>query len=196
MVNIANIYSHLIDVQHDMFAQQSEYVFLTETWIQPHDDHQRINWPGRVLTHASIGNGRGVCCYGPENSSTMYINDCIRPMFQMLSILIKNEFQVIIAYCSKDCNFAEVATCLKDIIIPHLNIILFGDFNIGHKEKNNAMVKMLIDLGFKQKVDFPTHTKSRTIDHIYFSKSTNEIGVVIEHHFNYYSDHCSFNLSL
>ena len=196
MVNVFNVYTHLLDVKEDMFAQQSDWVFLTETWINPNDDHKRIFWPGRVLTHASIGNGRGVCCYGPEKSSTMFLNDCIRPMFQMQSMLIKDEFQVIIAYCSTDCNFNEVAACLKEIIIPHLKILLLGDFNFSYKDENNAMVKLLKNLGFKQKVNHPTHTKARTIDHIYFSDNIVDNSIVIDYHFNYYSDHCSFNITL
>ena len=81
LININNANHHLIDLQHDMFACQSEYILLTETWFNP---VQPLNWPGKVLHHASIGNGRGVAAFCPEGTEDSYISDIVKPNYQFL----------------------------------------------------------------------------------------------------------------
>ena len=52
---------HMMDVEYDPFALQSSLVFLVQTCFQAHDV---IQWPGwKCMPHASIGNGKGVCCF-------------------------------------------------------------------------------------------------------------------------------------
>ena len=193
MVNILNIYNHVEDLRQDMWANQSDFVLLTETWINPTYVPTTIHWPERYLTHASIGNGRGVCCYGPKNSADSFISDKIAPNFQILSMLVKNEFQIILVYISQRCNLEEVVLALKDIIIPTLKVVIMGDFNYSVKN-TNVVSKFLKEMFFKQHVNHPTHIKAGIIDHIYTSHNIDMID--ISYRFNYYSDHCGFNINL
>ena len=193
MVNILNIYNHLEDLRQDMWANQSDFVLLTETWINPTYVPTTIHWPERYLTHASIGNGRGVCCYGPKNSADSFISDKIAPNFQILSMLVKNEFQIILVYISQRCNLEEVVLALKNIIIPTLKVVIMGDFNYSVKN-TNVVSKFLKEMFFKQHVNHPTHIKAGIIDHIYTSHNIDMID--ISYRFNYYSDHCGFNINL
>ena len=180
---------HLIDLQHDMFACQSSYIMLTETWLNP---VQPLNWPGKVLHHASIGNGRGVAAFCPEGTEDSYISDIVKPNYQYLSLLIK-DYQIILMYISKGCDFYEIANSLNDTLIPTKKCLVLGDLNFDpNAKKPNPLTKFLRKLNFVQIVDFPTHRDGGLIDHIY-TKSAN---VEIRTNFPYYSDHISFNVQL
>ena len=191
LININNANHHLIDLQHDMFACQSEYILLTETWFNP---VQPLNWPGKVLHHASIGNGRGVAAFCPEGTEDSYISDIVKPNYQLLSLLIK-DYQIILMYVSKGCNFQEIANSLNNTIIPAKKIMILGDLNFNpNLKKPNSLTSFLEKLDFIQIVDFPTHRDGGLIDHIYTKNATNN--VEIRTNFPYYSDHMAFNVTL
>ena len=191
LININNLNNHLIDVQNDMFALQSEVILLTETWMNP---SQPINWPGKVLHHASVGNGRGVCAFTPEGTQDSFINDLAMPNYQILSLLIK-DYQIILMYLSKECNFHEVLNSLNNTLIPAKKSLVLGDLNFDpNAKKPNPLSTFLKELDFVQIVDFPTHRDGGLIDHIYTKNATNN--VEIRTNFPYYSDHMAFNVTL
>ena len=189
LINIANIHHHFIDLQNDIFALQSTYVLLTETWMQP---NQPIIWNNKRLSHASYGNGNGVCCYKPIHDVDSQDNTIVHPTFQMLSFYIMQNYQIILVYLSKNCSKTIVASALNNLIDHSKDVIILGDFNYK-AGTNNEITRVLQNKKFQQIINFPTHIEANVIDHVYTNNS-NLINV--NYMFMYYSDHCAFHISL
>ena len=59
--------------------------------------------------------------------------------------------------------------------------LLVGDLNIcGLKERNHPILHRLETLGFKQKIQNPTHIEGRQIDHVFFFSPSGDIYPAVE----------------
>ena len=184
-----------IDIQHDLFANQSSLVCLVQTCFKP---DEVIQWPGRkCMPHASIGDGKGVCCFTKteQEQENLFRTRVARETFQIIKMTMKNRYQIYVLYLSKDANMEEVVSTLSNLIMDNLEIIIIGDFNFPSKQKNPLTNYLKSTLGLLQTIDRPTYRNGpNIIDHVYMSQYVCNI-VDINCKFTYYSDHCSISIS-
>ena len=188
---------NFIDVENDIFATQSSLVCLTQTCLLSNEVFQ---WPGRrCMPHASFGDGKGVCCITDQEQNTSFRTKLARDKFQLVQVTMRDKFQIFIIYVSPNANhqvYQDISDAIDELIVPGLEPIIIGDFNFDSKIKNPLSSYIQNEIGMKQIVKEPTFALGpNTIDHVYV-RSNLEEKISISYRFNYYSDHCSFNLSM
>ena len=120
------------------------------------------------FSHVSVGKGKGVAAF----LDAQYIeSDAIKTQdFQMASYKSKSRYLINI-YASQKASSSILLSNLGDVLdsIDYMSeTFIFGDFNICYKtESNHAVVKHLLDIGFQQLVEEPTHSEGRLLDHVY-----------------------------
>ena len=98
---------------------------------------------------------------------------------------------IINVYRSNKGNSVELLKKLQEMLTPGISTLITGDFNICYLiNPNNRMSKALINTGFQQLVNEPTHILGGHIDHVYWNLRNKEWEDPILHrHSAYYSDH-------
>ena len=188
--------SNFEDVQNDPFAKQSSLVCLTQTCLTSNEVFQ---WPGRrSLPHASLGDGKGVFCITDEEQNTLFRSKMVTDKFQLVKVTMRDKFQIFTVYVSPNANhqvYQALSDAIDGLIMPGLEPIIIGDFNFDTKE-TNPLSSYMNEMGMKQLIKEPTFALgSKTIDHIYVSPFLEET-LCVSYRYNYYSDHCSFNLTM
>ena len=188
MVNVRSLSKHLIELQHDTAAMNSNYMCLVETWINPELD-QKYAINGRQFTHGSFGKGKGVAIFSKVDEKIYGSNQSITSSYQVLSLRIKGDFQIILIYVSKGCQFEQLVNDMKKIFLPGLHQIVIGDMNFDAEEQN-CFVDYLNSMGFVQMVNQATHKDGRILDHCYVQQSIEErVSLCLK--FPHYTDHAS-----
>ena len=102
-----------------------------------------------------------------------------------------NKLNVIVVYRSEKGNLSELLEHLKKLIEGEKNVVITGDFNICYAaQKNNKVSKYLLNEGFSQHVNEPTHMKGRHLDHLYFRPGKRPVFTPSIYRYSpYYSDH-------
>ena len=189
--NIYSLKNKLPDLQNDIHPQQSDIICLVETWLQR---GSQMEWPGKRFHHASMGNGNGVCMFVPEDQPYKLIGSYTNEKFQILSIIVYDNLQLFVVYLStRECPYGNVVSEISKMIQRNSKPIIIGDFNF-HTNKTNALTTYFEQIGLKQIVHEPTHTKGNTIDHCYLPENLVK-GTEIKIQFTYYSDHASFAIN-
>lgn len=191
-VNCMNLLNNILDIESDIECMNSDLICLSETWMDPKNP---IEMDGKVLNHASFGNGKGVCTFSPPNYNLELQIIKAEEKYQFMSLMLKDyDLQLILVYISKGCNFSNLAHEISQIIDSRLELMILGDFNYD-KSESNALTKLFFRLNLKQLISNPTHIKGRTIDHVYISKtSKNEPKISLQ--YKYFTDHCSLSIQL
>ena len=184
VLNTRSLVKHFTDIKIDMYAQKSDHICVTETWIES-DNIVDFALPGRVFHHASKGKGKGCGIFSVKSKSGTP-EKIVEDNFQILSIF-DGPIQLILLYLSSDSSKAYVVEKLEMILQPDHFPIITGDFNFD-KEEKNCLTKYLRSKEFEQLVTAPTHDDGRTIDHCYVPQDMkNKFQLV--HHSPYFSDH-------
>ena len=99
--------------------------------------------------------------------------------------------EVIIVYRSEKGNLSILLEHLQRLIENGVNTVITGDFNICYmSQRNNKVSKYLLNAGFTQLVNEPTHMKGRHLDHFYFRQGNRPVkSPSIYRYSPYYSDH-------
>ena len=180
------------DLLNDIHPQQADVICLAETWLEK---GSKMTWPGKHFHHVSIGQGKGVCMFTPENQDYRLIGSHSDDKFQILSIMKQNIQLILVYLSSKDCPYERVKVELSNLVLQNVDKIIIGDFNYNKNDPPNAVSTYLSQIGLKQIVDQPTQTRGNTIDHCYVSEKMVET-TKITLQFTYYSDHASLSLQL
>ena len=190
--------SNFKDVEKDPFAKHSSLVCLTQTCLE--DNEGGFQWPGRrCMAPASSGEGKGVCCITDGKQNTLFRTKLVREKFQLIKVTMRDKFQIFIVYVSPNSNhqvYQDISDAIEELLMPGLEPIIIGDFNFDAKIKNPLSAYLQNEIGMTQLVKEPTFALGpNTIDHIYVRPYL-EKQIKISYRFNYYTDHCSFNLSM
>ena len=74
--------------------------------------------------------------------------------------------------------------------------MIVGDFNACYRDDhNNKLIHGLLQMGFKQIIDKPTHIRGRIIDQIYMNDPS-RLTFSVEKYSPYYTDHDALCISL
>ena len=190
---------NFIDVEKDPFAINSSLVCLTQTCLE--ENEAGFQWPGRrCFFPASLGDGKGVCCITDEKQNTLFRTKLVRDKFQLIKVTMREKFQIFTVYVSPNSNhqvYQEISDVIDELIEPGLIPLVIGDFNFDATDDENPLSSYLQNvIGMKQIVKEPTFALGQnTIDHIYVHPNL-EKRICVSYRFNYYTDHCSFNLSI
>ena len=190
---------NFIDVEKDPFAINSSLVCLTQTCLA--ENEAGFQWPGRrCFFPASMGDGKGVCCITDEKQNTLFRTKIVKDKFQLVKVTMRDKFQIFTIYVSPNASsevYEELSDAIDELIVPGLEPIIIGDFNFEATQHENPLSSYLQnEIGMKQIVKDPTFALGHnTIDHVYVRPYLEET-FSISYRFNYYTDHCSFNLSM
>ena len=186
--NIYSLKNKLADLQNDIHPQQSDIICLVETWLQK---GSKMQWPGKRFHQASMGKGNGVCMFIPEDQPYKLIGNYTNEKFQILSIMILDNLQLFLVYLSStNCPYSNVVAEISKMLQRGSKPFVIGDFNF-YPNKINTLTTYFEQIGLKQIVNEPTHTRGNTIDHCYVPECLVK-GTKIKFQFTYYSDHASF----
>ena len=82
---------------------------------------------------------------------------------------------------------------LLNLLETEKDMYIAGDFNIDFLDSNpHRIVTAILNAGFDQIVQSPTHRKGNLLDHVYIHSESNLHKVHM--HFPYYSDHAALVL--
>ena len=146
--------------------------------------------------------GNTVRCYSrifsDEKQNTLFRTKLVIEKFQLVKVTMRDKFQIFTVYVSPNANhqvYQALSDAIDGLIMPGLEPIIIGDFNFDTKE-TNPLSSYMNEMGMKQLIKEPTFALgSKTIDHIYVSPFLEET-LCVSYRYNYYSDHCSFNLTM
>jgi hypothetical protein len=169
-INIRSLRKHLPDLTSHPLLMASDLLCITETHLIPGNNvNNEINIADFSHVTASYGPGKGVCIYWREEKFTPKVIICQSlPNFQIITISL--------AHCFVTCIYRSTSpvTSLFDIynILEQHNTLtaphfITGDFNTKPK---NAFSILIANMGFAQKITFPTHQAGNTLDHVYFNR--------------------------
>ena len=190
MVNVRSLRQHLTDLETDVFATKSKIVAVVETWLDPAKNDSISSTLGHYHG-VSIGRSRGCGAFLPSKCQTPSTVD---EQFQLLSVPISSDSQIVVIYLSKECDYQKVISSLQQHIELKPKTYFIGDFNFD-KDENNALGQFLTNQGYVQMISRPTHEKGGTIDHLYVPRQDKEN---IELHFTYpyFTDHLAICVKL
>ena len=58
MVNIQSLENKFIELTNDLYATKLDHICVVETWLD-HNSNNNLSIPGRTISHASYGRGKG-----------------------------------------------------------------------------------------------------------------------------------------
>ena len=193
--NILSLNKHILDLEHDIYATQADFLCLSETWLSEDQEIREIK--GYTFHPASWGKGRGVGVFAREKLtfSIIRIYSCHR--FQMISLKIYENIQLTVLYLSQGVannSQSGLLEQLRSIEDPSLLPIIVGDMNFDTRTQT-LLSKHLQEKEFLQMVDTPTQRRGNIIDHVYVHKNLIDI---FDMHLTsaYYSDHIGFSMKL
>ena len=190
-LNIYSLRNKMEDLLNDIYPTQSEIICLVETHLYPNDN---LTWPEKSFHHASVGKGKGVCLFKPNESKYEIVCCVTEEKYQMISLLIKSEvpIQLFVLYISKLAPFGHVAQSIESASLPGYQKLVLGDFNFDRHDRN-SLTSYLFGKGLTQIIKEPTHKFGRTLDHFYVpTQWKDSMNVVLQH--VYYSDHASLSI--
>ena len=78
-----------------------------------------------------------------------------------------------------------------------LHTLIVGDFNLCYDENHhNPLIQGLIQVGFRQLIQDPTHLRGRVIDHAYIRDPDKITKIFVERYSPYNSDHDAICITL
>ena len=125
---------HLMDVKHDPFALQSSLICLVQTCFEAEDVIQQWSGNGNVwkcMPHASVGNGKGVCCFTKtktdEESDNEFRAKRTSDKFQIVQVIMKKKrIQLFVLYVSQRANMQDISEAIDEMVIADLEIMVLG----------------------------------------------------------------------
>ena len=187
-LNCAGLKSHFQDVQSDDTILKLEIIHLIETSLEENEESP-LNIGGYEAHILSVGNGKGIATYYKTSIYNMQ-QDYITPTMQITKFCTKS-LDIINVYRSNKGNSVELLKKLQEMLTPGISTLISEDFNICQLiNPNNRMSKALINTGFQQLVNEPTHILGGHIDHVYWNSRNKEWeDPILNRHSAYYSDH-------
>ena len=155
---------------------------LGETWLEPGDT---ANFEGYIGSFANYGKGKGVSVFSKIDCYQMNKVTCTT--YSAIHIRT-NKFDAIFLYLSSDCNKEEISSTLEAWIDDDTPTAIIGDVNIDYSN-SSKLIKFMEKKGFEQMIKKATCDTGSLIDHIYISKSLQELEIFIDQSAAYYSDH-------
>ena len=97
---------------------------------------------------------------------------------------------IISIYRSQLGNSMDLLQEIKHMTDPQKPTLILGDLNACYIENfGNRFIQGVLNMGFKQLVQEPTHIRGRLIDHAYILDLKQEYTIHLERYSPYYSDH-------
>ena len=166
--NIRSLQRHFDDVISSPSLQEARVICLQETWLLPSKEYDNeFEIKGMKKFMNNVGPGRGIVTYCEENFELE--KHITSPNYQMTKIK-SSSLDIINIYISSSTNSSASLIEELGILFDQMkNTVLIGDLNIcAVNDQNHDILRGIERLGFKQKIDLPTHTEGRQIDHVYF----------------------------
>ena len=164
-LNCHSLEDKFLDIKCDGIVMYSDVICLTETWLK--DDLWRadLDIHGYKQHFNSYGSerGKGVAVYYKEKK--FKLAEVAKYSNLQISKLSSNDIDVLVVYRSKSCT--DMHNQIIRLIDPTKTTLICGDFNVCFIEKqDHPTVKLLLGLGFDQRVKTATHIEGGLIDQV------------------------------
>ena len=187
-------------IESDTSLRESDIMFLFETWLEKEQEKASYELESYTSCFLSDGRGRGIVCY--FKSSFNISEQIITRDFCLIAA--ESEKHICIGiYRSSHGPIKDFVQNLEDIVrrevLKGKIIVIGGDLNICAISKpNNLLTQRMMDLGFTQEVQNPTHNEGGLLDHVYVNlHDPNHRVVSIIHQMpKYYTDHDGICMSM
>ena len=187
-LNCAGLKHHYHDVECDHKLKKAHLISLLETSLLSCDNEEDFPLQGYSKYFIKMGLGKGVGSYYDESRFTRK-QDIQFEKFQA-SKFTHDEIDVICLYRSQITDSIHLLEELAKLVDVQRPTLIMGDFNICYKENSyNKLIQGLLNLGFSQLMQEPTHIRGRTIDHAYVLDPNRQLRLSIERYSPYYTDH-------
>lgn len=176
-VNICSLTKKGHLIQNLLTDHKFDFFCLTESWQQPNEFSQLNNSapPGFVYTcqPRESGRGGGIAVIYRENWKVSSLSVPVYSSFESVVCQLSGPVPTVIAviYRSPKSNsvfISDFADWLTHMATVSPNIILLEHNNIHMDNSDHPLTKdfssCLDSFGFKQRINFPTHTKGHTLD--------------------------------
>ena len=194
-LNVARLRPHLDDVVCDPTLLKANLIHLCETWLMPGDDSTCLEIPGYSAMFTSVGEGKGIATYYKppfQHKQDILRDDC------QITCFTSTSFNSIHIYRSSNSSIPTLIDDLQTLIGDSKPTLITGDFNICLRSKpNNHITRFLLEAGFKQLNESPTHICGGQLDHAYLREGGHIFEEVQLHrHSPYFSDHDALCVTL
>ena len=189
-LNCAGLRSHIDDINGDDKLLKGDCLLFQETSL---NNGESLKIPKyRESFYTSFGKGKGIASYSTKISTD------VQSRSERTLQVMKSSFDkidIINIYRSAEGSKATLIESLKHFIQDGKTTLICGDFNIcGQSEKQDKVLKFIVERGFTKLNDEPTQIQGRQIDHMFINHPTLVRG--IERYSPYYSDHDALLLTL
>ena len=175
VLNIRSIKEHMLDVLCDQHLIGSDFLCLTETQLQKHDDLDQIKsiFNGQFTTEFNINEDKYksiAICYKDNISILNHVRlNGISVMQFQKSTFADQPINLAVVYRSPSSSQVDFVNYLTDIVEENKVDILLGDFNII--ALHDTLLTNMTLQGFQMIVTEPTHIDGGLIDHVYLRNS-------------------------
>ena len=187
--NVRSLSQHFQDIHSTPNIKAADALCLQETWLDT-DPRDHFEIYGFEKHSNSVGRGKGIITYFKSNFQFMC--DKKNDTYQMTKICSDKE-DVINIYRSVNTDSNKFINDLEDMFDSSKKTFIVGDLNIcAITEKNHPVLFRIAQLGFLQKVEYPTHIEGRQIDHVFFflpPLSQDSLCVKVVQQSSFFSDH-------
>ena len=193
-LNCAGFLCHLQDIIADPKLREASFIALQETSLDKNHTIPSIN--GYQIQAVGRGRGKGVLTMTVNSLCTVDKNE-----ESNISILKHSSdlLDIINVYRSKEMNVDDASIKLQKMIKKSKSsTLIVGDFNVCvRKNPQNAITKMLENLGFMQLAIEATQIEGNIIDHVYWKDDLDLWQApVVERYSAYYTDHDAHLITL
>ena len=187
-LNIRSLPKHIADLKSDYKMLKTKMISLQETWCSDNYDNSHLSIDGFDLHLTNQGNGKGIATYFMSKYFKL-VKEVNNEKYQMtLFSTHENTIHIVNIYRSHAANTDSFLQDLESMISNYEICYIFGDFNIDYLNSNHEILAWIINHGFSQLVNSPTHEEGGLLDHAYVKAKVDH---KVHLHWPYYSDHAA-----
>ena len=189
-VNCMGLLPHLRDIRKDLKIQQGDVLHFVETSLPVDVDDEDITINGFKGRLMNIGNGKGIATFIRENVLSEQGESIVHQTLQITKLTIDG-IDCISLYRSSNHSINDVRETLTSLVDVEKPTLVIGDFNLcAKKNANNGITVSLVQQGFQEIIDRPTHIQGGHIDHAYWLDKEARFSMpTVEHYSPYWTDH-------
>ncbi|XP_070395709.1 uncharacterized protein [Dermacentor albipictus] len=192
-LNVRSLAAHAKDVHHDHILRHSSVLCFAETWMDPEEPLEIIDFLYCCGARRDHNRAAGVAIYLRTGLSAIPVEmfGTSHEVVELCAAKLPNGLLVVAAYFAPTALTKDVVHCLQLALTVHRStpMLVVGDFNVDIKTNSNFLTLMRENIPFLSLVTRPTAvTTSRgtCIDLVFENQA---LVYQVEHISVYFSDH-------
>ena len=185
LLNARSVKNKFVDICESLESKNISLCGVTETWLHDGDEVVKKEFydMGYNLHHKArkFRRGGGVGFLAKRGIKSQELNPPSFESFELSEVLVtcqKDKFLFSTFYrtgildtSTKEQFLIDIEQYATPLVHKSYHVVLWGDFNIHIENKDdsfaNEFIELMLLLGFKQMIEFPTHIAGGTLDLIF-----------------------------